>query len=223
MSEESNVILLDFFASPFCLRPRIALEEKGVTYESREEKNLLGGKSELLLKSNPHYQKVPVLLHQGKPVVESANIVAYIDEAWPSNPLLPTCAYARSQARFWTDFIDKKVFDAGRNIWLSKGEELEVAKKEFIETLKVLEGALGEKDFFGGDSFGYVDIIAIALTSWFLAYEKTGGFKVEDHCPKFSAWIKRCLERPSVAKVYPDPENIYHFVLVLRKMNGIVD
>lgn len=100
--------LLDFWASPFGTRARIALAEKGLSYESQEE-DLFSGKSELLLKSNPIYEKVPVLLHDGKPVLESANIVYYIDETWPEPQLLPDSTYGRSRARFWTDFIDKKV------------------------------------------------------------------------------------------------------------------
>ncbi|KAK9281373.1 hypothetical protein L1049_004273 [Liquidambar formosana] len=219
MSKESAVVLLDFWASPFCMRVKIAMAEKGVEHEHREE-DLFGGKSDLLLKSNPVYQKVPVLLHGGKPVCESTIIVSYIDETWPSPPLLPPCPYGQAQARFWADFIDKKVFDAGCNIWRSKGEEQEAAK-DFIEILKQLEGALGEDDFFGGDSFGFVDVILIGLASWFYAYEKLGGFKVEDQCPKFSAWMKKCMQRESVAKVLPDPEKIYEFVTMMKKMHGI--
>ncbi|GMY12757.1 glutathione S-transferase U19-like [Fagus crenata] len=91
------------------MRAKIALEEKGVKREDREE-DLFGGKSELLLNSNPIHQKVPVLLHNGKPICESTIIVGYIDEVWPSSePLLPTCPYARAQAWFLADFIDKKV------------------------------------------------------------------------------------------------------------------
>lgn len=106
-------------------------------------------------------------------------------------------------------------------IWKSKGEELEIAKKDFIEILKKLEGAMGDKDFFGGDNFGYVDVIAIAMTSWFHAYEVFGDFKVEQECPKFGCWMKRCLERESVSSVLPDPEKIYQCVVMLRKMHGI--
>ena len=106
---KGEVVLLDCWASPFCMRAEIALEEKGVQHERREE-NLFGGKSELLLKSNPIHQKVPVLLHNGKPVSESTIVVGYIDEVWSSStPLLPTCPYERAQARFWADFIDEKV------------------------------------------------------------------------------------------------------------------
>nr|ANO39999.1 glutathione S-transferase U34 [Populus yatungensis] len=219
MSKE-DLLLLDFWVSPFCMRVKIALAEKGLNYESKEE-DLFGGKSELLLKSNPVYQKVPVLLHNGKPLNESAIIVGYIDEKWPSPPLLPACAFGRSQARFWADYIDKKLFDATCTVWRSTGEAVGVAKKDFIEVLKVLEEALGEKKFFGGETFGFVDIVAIPMASWFYASEKFGNFTVEAECPKLSAWIKRSMQRESVAKALPDPEKVYDFVVMFRKMQGI--
>ncbi|THG01701.1 probable glutathione S-transferase parC [Camellia sinensis] len=219
MSKE-EVVLLDFWVSPFCLRVKIALAEKNVAVECRQE-DLFGGKSDLLLKSNPIHQKVPVFLHNGKPLCESVNIVSYIDETWPSPPLLPSCAYDRAQARFWVDFIEKKVFNEGNATWMTKGEEQEVAKKGFIEILKQLEGALGDKDYFGGDVFGFVDIILVPLTSWFDAYEKLGGIKVEDHCPKFKAWMKRCMQRESVAKLLPSSDKVYEFIINMKKMNGI--
>ncbi|KAK1320836.1 putative glutathione S-transferase GSTU1 [Acorus calamus] len=219
MSKE-EVILLDFYGSPFAMRAKIALAEKGVEFEARHE-DLFGGKSELLLKSNPVYKKVPVLLHNGNPVSESLNILQYIEEAFPSPPLLPKCAHARATERFWADFVDKMLFEAGNKVWKSKGEAVEAAKAEFIEAVKALEGVLGEKDYFGGDVFGFLDIATIPFTSWFLASEKFGGFKVEEECPTFMAWAKRCGERESVAMALPDPVKVYELVCMLRKMHGI--
>ena len=114
-----------------------------------------------------------------------------------------------------------QVFDGGRQIWTSEGEALEVAKKGFVESLRLLEEALGEKEFFAGEKFGFVDIVLIPHTSWFYAYEQFGGFKVEDQCPKLSAWMKRCLGRESVAKLLPDSAKVCELVCMLRKMNGI--
>ncbi|XP_077221200.1 putative glutathione S-transferase parC [Tasmannia lanceolata] len=215
-----EVIILDSWASPFSARAKIALAEKGIDFESKEE-DLFNNKSELLLKTNPVYKKVPVLIHNGKAVCESLVILSYIEETWPSPPLLPSSPYERSQHRFWADFIDKKLFDAGSKIWKSKGEAQEVAKKEFIEIVKTLEGALGEKDFFGGESFGFVDIVAIPFTSWFYAYEQCGSFKMEEECPLFVAWMKRCLERETVSKTLPDPAKVSEFVCMMKKMFGI--
>lgn len=106
MAEE--VILLDFWASMFGMRTRIALSEKRVKYDYREED--LWDKSSLLLEMNPVHKKIPVLIHNGKPVCESLIQIEYIDETWPDkNPLLPSDPYKRAHAKFWADFIDKKV------------------------------------------------------------------------------------------------------------------
>ena len=56
-----EVILLDFYLSPFGMRARIALAEKGIEYEYKEEN--LSDKSPLLLKMNPVKKQIPVLIH----------------------------------------------------------------------------------------------------------------------------------------------------------------
>ncbi|KAK5824822.1 hypothetical protein PVK06_019606 [Gossypium arboreum] len=79
MAEE--VVLLDFWPSMFGIRSRIALAEKGIKYEYKEED--LWNKSALLLQTKPVHKKIPVLIHNGKLV---------------------------STARFWADYVDKKDF-----------------------------------------------------------------------------------------------------------------
>ncbi|XP_022717452.1 probable glutathione S-transferase parC [Durio zibethinus] len=218
MSEE--VVLLDFWPSPFGMRMRIALAEKGIKYESKEED--LRNKSDLLLQMNPIHQKIPVLIHNGKPVCESLIQVQYIDEVWHhKSPLLPSDPYQRAIARFWADFADKKMSDLGRKIWATKGEEQANAKKEFIESLKLLEGELGDKPYFGGENLGYVDVVFVPFYSWFYAYEMCGDFSIDAECPKLMAWAKRCLEKESVSESLPDQEKVYGFVLQMKKAFGI--
>ncbi|KAF8021202.1 hypothetical protein BT93_G1592 [Corymbia citriodora subsp. variegata] len=211
-----EVILLDFWASPFGMRAKIALIEKGVEFDKREED--LSNKSSLLLKTNPVHKQIPVLIHNGKPICESLVVVQYIDETWgPESPLLPSDPYERSRARFWADYVDKTMYSAGRSsLWLT-GEAQEAAKKEYIEFLKVLEGELGEKAYFGGKRFGYVDVSLIPLYTWFYVFETLGNYSIVEVCPKVVAWAKRCMRRESVAKSLPDQHKIYDYFLELKK------
>ncbi|KEH38383.1 glutathione S-transferase, amino-terminal domain protein, partial [Medicago truncatula] len=200
-----EVILLDYWVSPFGMRVRIALAEKGIKHEYREED--LRNKSPLLLQMNPVHKKIPVLIHNGKSICESLIAVQYIDEVWnEKSPLLPSDPYQRSQARFWADYVDKKIYEVGRNLWTKKGEEQEAAKKEFIEALKLLEQELGDKTYFGGDKIGFVDVALIPFYTWFKGYETFGNINVEKECPKFIAWAKRCMQVESISKSLPDQD-----------------
>ncbi|GAA0178995.1 transferase [Lithospermum erythrorhizon] len=101
------VKLLGTFNTFLVLRVKIALNIKSVNYEYVEE-NLIS-KTEMLLKSNPVYKKIPVLIHDEKPVCESLIIVEYIDETWSSGPsILPSDPYDRAIARFWATYVDDK-------------------------------------------------------------------------------------------------------------------
>ncbi|XP_059438697.1 probable glutathione S-transferase [Corylus avellana] len=208
-----ELVLLDTCHSMFGMRVRIALAEKGIKYEYKEQN--LANKSELLLKMNPINKKIPVLIHNGKPICESLIIVQYIDEFWNDrSPLLPSDPYQRAQARFWADFFDQKaVYTVGKKLGTTKGEEQEAAKKEFLEIYKTMERELGEKPYFGGEKFGYVDIALITFYSWFYVYETLGKFSMEAECPKIIAWAKRFMQKESVAKTLPDQKKIYERVL----------
>ncbi|KAK3015280.1 hypothetical protein RJ639_005700 [Escallonia herrerae] len=110
-----------------------------------------------------------------------------------------------------------QLYDAGRKVFTTKGEEQEAAKQEFLGHLKMLEGVLGAKPYFGGDEFGFLDIALITFYSWFYTYETFGKFSIEAECPKLIAWAKRCMEKGTVSKSLADPHKVYDFALDLPK------
>ncbi|XP_010535759.1 PREDICTED: glutathione S-transferase U27 [Tarenaya hassleriana] len=220
MSEE-GVVVLNFWPSMFGARVTMALSEKGIDFEYREE-DVFGNKSDLLIKTNPVHKKIPVLIHDGKPVCESKIILEYIDEAWKNKgpSLFPSDPYQRSQARFWTDYIDAKVFDAGRRTWTKKGKEREEAKREFVETMKVMERQLGENTYFGGnDGVSVVDLALISYYPWFHTWQTFGGFSLEKEAPKLMGWAQKCLTRPGISKSLPDPVKILERVSTIRRIH----
>ncbi|XP_055802377.1 glutathione S-transferase U25-like [Solanum dulcamara] len=213
--EEEEIVLLDYLPSPFGTMARIALVEKGINFIHKFED--LSNKSPLLLEMNPVHHKVPVLIHKGKSICESHIIIQYIDEIWKNNfTLLPSEPYQRAKARFLVDFINKKVHESSVKVWMGANEEQENGKKELVEWSKFLEGELGDKLYFGGDVFGFVDIALVPFYNWFIVFKIFANFNISE-CPKLVMWGERCLNRDSVSKSLPTSDQVYQAYLEFKK------
>uniref|UniRef100_A0A1J3DBC0 glutathione transferase n=1 Tax=Noccaea caerulescens TaxID=107243 RepID=A0A1J3DBC0_NOCCA len=213
-----EVKLIGAWASPFVMKPRIALNIKSVPYEFLQE--AFGSKSELLIKSNPIHKKIPVLLHGDKPVCESNIIVEYIDETWSSSgpSILPSHPYDRAIARFWAAYIDEKWFVSLRDILKAEGEE---EKKEVLAKVEegnaLLEKAFNDcskgKPFFNGDHIGYLDIAFGSYLGWLRVTELAAGHKLLDEAktPLLSKWAERFCDDPAVKPVMPETATLAEF------------
>ncbi|KAK6925003.1 Glutathione S-transferase, N-terminal [Dillenia turbinata] len=202
MEEENKVELYGAWFSPPARRVELALKAKGISYEWIEED--LYNKSELLLTYNPVYKKVPVLVHDGKPILESPIILEYIDETWKNPPhFMPDDPYKRAKVRFWASFFDQqlKFFESFHEVLKVPGEAQEKAIQEVQNKLRVMEDNI--EDIFPQGSFheecsnlGLLDILM--CTSWTAnkAIEEAVNVKLVDpeKFPKVFSWIAAIAE-----------------------------
>ncbi|XAR55892.1 Glutathione transferase [Bertholletia excelsa] len=203
--------------SPYVNRVQFALNLKSLDYEFLVEK--FGTKSELLLKSNPVHKKIPVLIHDDKPICESLIIVEYIDEIWTSGPpLLPSDPYDRALARFWAAYIDDKWAPLLRELRTAQEEE---EKKrvldQMFQVLIQLEGAYRQcskgKAFFGGDNVGYLDIALGGFLGWMKVAEKLIGVRLLDEAktPALVGWAERFCSHDALKDAVPTAEELLEF------------
>lgn len=219
--------LLGARGSPFVMRARIALKLKGLKFEFSKE-GFGNQKSELLLKSNPVYKLMPVLIHNGKPICESAIIVEYIDEVWAgSGPsILPSDSYDRAIARFWAAFVDDKIPSPVRILTgLLKGDK-EQAIEQIFAALQVLEDAFKKcskgKIFFGRETIGFVDIALGSWLEWLKAAEKMHDIKFLDveKIPLLVGWAKLFSSNDAVVNFMPEADELIELSKLILVQRG---
>ncbi|KAG6471749.1 glutathione S-transferase U17-like [Zingiber officinale] len=222
----ADVKLIGSPLSPYVLRVMITLSLKKVEYELLQEK--FGEKSELLLKSNPVYKKIPVFIHHDRPICESAVIVEYIDEVWPESgcgAILPADAYHRALHRFWTFYVDDKLFPSLVAIGRAATAE---GKAEAVERVRaghlLLEEAFVElsegKAFFGGDRLAYLDVMFGCFVNWIKEVEEFLSVELLDEAttPALHGWAARFREHEAVKEVMPDRGTVLEFFKFLHAM-----
>ncbi|EFJ28677.1 hypothetical protein SELMODRAFT_93858 [Selaginella moellendorffii] len=210
MADES-VKLLCVWSSPYSMRAMLALELKSIPYERVEQD--VRSKGELLLRSNPVHKKVPVLIHNGRPIAESSVIIEYIDEQWRDHgdEILPRDPYARAQERFWADFVERKIFAESANVvFRATGQE------DFLASCGILEEELRKSNrapYFGGAKLGLVDIVLVSTALCSKSLVEVGGLRLpsRDACPRFLALLDAIREHPLVRSSLPSPDKLRDF------------
>ncbi|XP_022738309.1 glutathione S-transferase U9-like [Durio zibethinus] len=223
MGEENKVILHGMWASPFSKRVELALRLKGVRFEYVEED--LGNKTPQLLQYNPVYKKVPVLVHNGKPIAESLVILEYIDETWKNSPqLLPVDPYKRAKVRFWTSFIEQQLFKTMITVIKTDGEAQEKVIKEELEKLEVLEE--GMKEFFpdgspsiDSENVGLLDLVFCSSVGLEEIRKEVLGIQIIDpeKTPLIFSWLKAINQLPVVKEHTPPHDKLVAFLKFIRE------
>lgn len=199
---------LTFYYSPHSSASPVhwTLEELGIPYE-KVPIDLKAGQQKQpdFLKLNPN-GCVPLLVHDGVPIFESAAIQMHLGETFGVDKgIYPAPGIQRAEVMKWIVWTNATLGEAmsrlGRNVgqWAPEDERNAkagaTAKADVEKMLGIVEGALKGREYLVGKGFTIADL---HLASW-MEYVRMMGMDLSAY-PSVSAWLKRCNSRPACAR-----------------------
>jgi glutathione S-transferase len=192
------ITLYDNAFSPFARKVRMVLEHKGLEFEAVD--GLLRGSHDALKAVNGRVE-VPVLTDGDIVVVNSADIVGYLEFRYPAQPVYPGAPAARVHARAWERaadaFIDPILIDISYWKWADRQDSmpdglLDAARADLRLVYDALESDLAEREFVSGP-LSIADIALFPHLASVKAMEVE--FSPQAH-PNLTRWFKTMRALP---------------------------
>ena len=184
--------------SPFARKVRLVLEHKALSFEAVD--GLAKANRDALEAVNGRVE-VPAIDHDGVVVVNSADIAAYLDRAFPDRPVFPSDAATWTKARAWErcsdTTIDPILVDISYWQWAERDDVmpdglLDAAKRDMTTVYDALEKALDPGPYV----CGALSIADMALFPQLSGARSLGvSFDRERH-PRVLAWYRHCRKEP---------------------------
>lgn len=170
------------------------LEELGTPYEIKKVNIRRGDGSGALDGNNPHpHGKVPVIVHDGITVFESAAIALYLTDAFPKNGIGPKIGdAARGAYLTWLAYYAGVLEPA----FLSKFMKITVPRGsagwvDADEAMAYIGKELQATPYLLGDKFSAADTLYASSFALFM------GGPMLPKTPWLEAYVNRCTERPA--------------------------
>jgi len=193
--------LFDSAFSPFARKVRMVLEHKGLAFDVLD--GLLKSSHEALRAVNPRVE-VPTLVDGDVTIVNSADIVAYLEHHYPERAVFPAEPQARVHARAWErtadTFIDPILVDISYWKWAERPDAmpaglLDKARDDLALVYGALDRELAGREFVSGD-FSIADIALFPHIASARAMEVD--FSPTDHA-NIGRWFKLMRSLPICA------------------------
>lgn len=200
-----------YFRSSAAYRVRIALQLKGIAYQSAAV-NLLAGeqRSAAYLARNPQGLLPALELADGEIISQSPAILEYLDEQWPTPPLLPSQPLARARARALAAAIgcDTHPLNNLRVLNYLTGQlgVDQAAKTSWYHhwiatTFAAIDGQLGSAEFAAGDQPGLVDCYLVPQVYNALRFDQPMG-----EYPNINRIYANCGQHPAFIAAAPEQQ-----------------
>jgi glutathione S-transferase len=191
----------------FCERCRIALLEKGISFE--EIMVDVRSKPDWFLALSPR-GNVPVLKHDDVVVFDSAVINEYLDEAFPKVPLMPAMPDKRAKVRAWIGFANTQLHQSYMNILRAPPESFDAAVARFEADLTTLDQALEHSTkldpYFNGVQLTLADVTYATLFDRFAVFPNLRNYDLPGGLRRVRLWMETLASRPSVVATRPSLE-----------------
>ncbi|CAN5246731.1 maleylacetoacetate isomerase [soil metagenome] len=205
------MLLYEHPLSSYAQKVKIALREKGLAFDVETPAALGSGTAAGPFAAASLRNEVPALIDGEARIFDSTIILEYLEDKFPTPPLLPRDPMARAQARMIEDVCDT-LYEAvnwglGEISWFkraegAKAEEMRAtAARQTAELQAWLTEKLGGHDWFNGESFGWADLSVAPYVNRSFHY----GLGTPDGSP-LARWRLRIRERPSVAATFKEFE-----------------
>lgn len=199
------------YVSPFARKVLVALELKGVPYEIDPLVPFFG---DATFEAMSPLRRIPVLIDDQVTLTDSTVICEYLDERYPTPPLLPATPAERARARWLEEFADTRLCDVivwklffqraiRPSVFGEPTDEARVA--EAVETdlpaiMDYLEGQAPADGFLFGEAPSIADI-AIACpfkNAIFVRWRPDPA-----RWPRAATWIARTLAHDAFRRLEP--------------------
>jgi glutathione S-transferase len=157
-------------------------------------------------------RRIPVLIDGDFHVSDSSVICAYLDDAYPERPLLPSTPRERARARWLEEYADSRLGDAliwglfyqrvvHPVVWGEPGDQARIERAlttDIPAALDYLEPQLPADGFI----FGEIGLADISIASFFLNGSYAGFTIDADRWPRSAALVERTLADPCFADLH---------------------
>jgi glutathione S-transferase len=217
------------FVSPYVRKVLACLELKGLGYQVDPITPFFG--NDEFERLSP-LRRIPVLIDGDVTLCDSSVICAYIDEAYPGPPLLPSDPKDRARARWLEEYADSRLGDifiwalfyqraVRPAVWGEPADEDRVAKavnEDAPRALDYLQGQLPAEGYL----FGEMGLADIAIASFFRNAEYAGFTVDKQRWPKTARFVGDVLAHPVLRKLLAF-EDIQRSVDIKGRRQALLD
>ena len=203
--------------SPFVRKVRIALKEKGISYE--HDPVVPFNVSDDFKKMSP-LGKIPVWTPKpGVHIPDSSVIIAYLERTGTKPALYPENPEDFARALFIEEYVDTAVVQAAGTVFFQRiigprlmGQPTDTAavddalKNKLPPLLAWLDEQVKDREFVVGNALTVADI---AMVSPFVNLKHAGEQVDAGRFPNLAKYINRLMDRPSVKELFTEEQQFF--------------